>query len=136
MPQNQLPICIPALVQAHQSIIHILCCLLLRNMRNQVILHRIQQHSLGLHFLLMDCQFPCIIWIWNHHLNIIFKIISSKRKSILAFQARKLVAPSNLSFTLRVLTIVSKQEHKSSATQICSNKSTATCVSRDHSLSL
>jgi hypothetical protein len=46
------------------------------------------------------------------------------------------VAPSNLSFTLRVLTIVSKQEHKSSATQICSNKSTATCVSRDHSLSL
>jgi len=45
MPQNHIYACILALVLDHLRIMQIICCLFLRNMRNQVILHKIQQLS-------------------------------------------------------------------------------------------
>jgi hypothetical protein len=99
---------------------------LLGNMWNQVIIHRIQQHPLGLHFfLLMGCQFICNIWIWNHHLNVIFEIIFFKEKKNPSLLGPEICGP--LQHILN-----SKSAHHSVQTraQICSNKYAKTCVSR------
>jgi hypothetical protein len=131
--QNQLSACIPALVQAHQSIIHIFSCPLFRNVRNQGILHRIQQYLLSLHFpLLMSCQFMRITGIGTTPSIYSLRSFSSKRRRILAFQPWKFVAPSKLSLILRVVTIVTcpEQKQKSATTNLLYHQYAVACVSR------
>jgi hypothetical protein len=68
--------CILALVQAYQSIIHIFGCLLLRHVRNQMMLHGVQEYPLIHHFLLlMSYQFLWTSGTWNHTFNILFEVI-------------------------------------------------------------
>jgi hypothetical protein len=91
------------------------------------ILHRIQQHLLGLHcVLLMNCQFLCTIWIWNHHLNVIFEIILFEGQKNPRLQGPEICSPLQ-----PLLNSKSAHHRVQKRAQI-----SATCVSRDDSLSL
>lgn len=79
------------LVEANQSIEHLLCHFLLGYVRNQMIFHNIQDHPFGLHFfLVVSCQLLRICRWSNWILDDILEIVFLQKQCCLGFPEQKI----------------------------------------------